>query len=85
MLSSSETGVRHWMKLIHAGCSALIVVHGMPVNSDVLAAAEKQGTLTLSSPHPTFATVQLMTMSEPVEAIMQREYRQWGSTPPSQN
>ncbi len=66
------------IELIHAGCSALIVVHGMPVNSDVLAAAEKQGTLILSSPHPTFATVQLMTMSEPVEAIMQREYQAVG-------
>ncbi len=56
--------------LIRSGCSALIVADGMPVNSDVIALAEEQGTLLISSPHPAFATVQLMTMSEPVEAIM---------------
>lgn len=58
------------MDLIRSGCSALIVADGMPVNSDVIALAEEYGALLISSPHPAFATVQLMTMSEPVEAIM---------------
>lgn len=60
-------------ELIQAGCSTLIVVDGMPVGNDVIRAAEAKGTLLLSCPHPAFATVQLMTMSEPVEAIMDRE------------
>jgi len=58
------------LELIHAGCSALIVVENMPVSSDVVSEAEKQGVLLLSSPHHAFATVHLMTMSVPVEAIM---------------
>jgi manganese-dependent inorganic pyrophosphatase len=58
------------LELVDAGCSALIVSDGMPVGSDVISAAEKKGTLVLSSPHHAFATVQLMTMSEPIEAIM---------------
>jgi manganese-dependent inorganic pyrophosphatase len=61
------------IELIRNGCGALIVVDGMPVGSDVVRAAEAHGTLLLSSPHPAFATVQLMTMSEPVEAIMDAE------------
>lgn len=58
------------IELINTGCSALIVTNGMPVNSDVIAAADEHGTLIISSPHHAFATVQIMTMSEPVEAIM---------------
>ncbi len=61
------------IELIQTGCGALIVVDGMPVGGDVIRAAEAHGTLLLSSPHPAFATVQLMTMSEPVEAIMDAE------------
>jgi manganese-dependent inorganic pyrophosphatase len=61
------------IELIRNGCGALIVVDGMPVGSDVVRAAEAHGTLLLSSRHPAFATVQLMTMSEPVEAIMDAE------------
>ncbi|MEJ2697820.1 MAG: putative manganese-dependent inorganic diphosphatase, partial [Candidatus Sulfobium sp.] len=60
-------------ELIQMGCGALIVVDGMPVGGDVIRAAEAHGTLLLSSPQPAFATVQLMTMSEPVEAIMDTE------------
>lgn len=56
--------------LMHAGCSTLIVVDNMQVSSDVVSEAEKQGVLILSSPHHAFATVHLMTMSVPVEAIM---------------
>ena len=58
------------IELIRSGCAALIVVDKMPVNGEVVAAAEEYGTLLLSSPHPAFATVQLMTMSEPVSTIM---------------
>jgi len=58
------------LELVDAGCSVLVVSDGMPVGSDVIEAAEKKGTLVLSSPHHAFATVQLMTMSEPVEGIM---------------
>jgi manganese-dependent inorganic pyrophosphatase len=58
------------LELIRIGCSALIVTDGMPVSNDVVAAAEENGTLVLSSPHPAFGTVQLMTMSEPVSTIM---------------
>jgi len=61
------------LELIHAGCSALIVVDGMPINSDVVIAAENSGTLVLSSPHHAFGTAQLMTMSAPVESIMRGE------------
>ncbi|MEJ2682957.1 MAG: putative manganese-dependent inorganic diphosphatase [Candidatus Sulfobium sp.] len=61
------------VELIQAGCGTLIVVDGMPVGGDVIRAAEAHGTLLLSSPHTAFATVELMTMSEPVEAIMDAE------------
>ena len=57
-------------ELIRLGCSCLIVTDGMPIGNDVIAAAEAHGTLLISSPHHAFATVQLMTMSEPVDSIM---------------
>jgi manganese-dependent inorganic pyrophosphatase len=56
--------------LINSGSSALIITDSMPVSNEVISAAEKNGTLLISSPLSAFATVQLMTMSEPVEAIM---------------
>ncbi len=56
--------------LIRAGCAVLVVTDGMPVSNAVIAAAEERGTLLISSPHQAFATVQLMTMSEPVSSIM---------------
>ena len=58
------------LDLIRAGCSALIVTDNMPIGSDVIAAAESHGTLLISSPHHAFATLQIMTMSEPVASIM---------------
>ena len=58
------------LDLITSGCSALVVTDGMPIGSDVAAAAEAHGTLLISSPHHAYATVQLMTMSEPVASIM---------------
>jgi len=58
------------LDLIRAGCLAVIVTDGMPVGPEVAAAAEEHGTLLVSSPHHAFATVQLMTMSEPVLTIM---------------
>jgi manganese-dependent inorganic pyrophosphatase len=66
------TGDQHDIQidLIRSGCSALIVTDGMPVGQDVVAAAEKHGTLLIASPHHAFATVQIMTMSEPVATIM---------------
>lgn len=56
--------------LIRSGCAALIITDNIPVSSDVISAAEKNKTLLISSPHPAFATIQIMTMSEPVESIM---------------
>ncbi len=58
------------MDLIRAGCGVIIVSDGIPVGNEVIAAAEGRGTLLISSPHQAFATVQLMTMSEPVSSIM---------------
>ncbi len=58
------------LEVVRSGCSALIVVEGMPIGNDVLAVAGEKGTLVISSPHPAFATVQLMSMSEPVASIM---------------
>jgi manganese-dependent inorganic pyrophosphatase len=58
------------MDLIRAGCSVIIVTDNMPVSNAVIAAAEQHRTLLISSPHQSFATVQLMTMSEPVSSIM---------------
>ncbi len=58
------------LDLIRSGCSALIVVDGAPLSNEVIAAAGEKGVLLLSSPHQAFATVQLMTMSEPVSTIM---------------
>ncbi|OGW46531.1 MAG: hypothetical protein A2078_06465 [Nitrospirae bacterium GWC2_57_9] len=58
------------LDLIRAECSALIVVDGAHVAGEVIAAAGEHGVLLLSSPRPAFATVQIMTMSEPVSAIM---------------
>ncbi len=60
------------LDLIRQGCSAVIITDGMPIGQDVVAAAQSAGTVLISSPHPAFATVQLMTMSEPVLAIMSR-------------
>ena len=62
------------LELIRAGCSALIIVDGAPISKEVITAAGEKGTLVLSSPHEAFATVQLMTMSEPVSAIMSSKY-----------
>ncbi len=62
------------LELIRAGCSALIIVDNAPVSQEVVTAAGEGGTLLLSSPHQAFATVQLMTMSEPVSAIMSPKY-----------
>ena len=58
------------LEIIHAGCSAVIITDGMPVGNDIISLAEERGTLLISSPHHAFATVQLMTLSEPVAAIM---------------
>jgi manganese-dependent inorganic pyrophosphatase len=58
------------LELIRAGCSTVIVTDNAPIANEVIAAAGEKGTLLLSSPHPAFATVQLMTMSEPVSSIM---------------
>ena len=58
------------LDLIRAGCSALIVVDGAQLSKEVIQAAAEKKALILSSPHAAFATVQLMTMSEPVSAIM---------------
>jgi manganese-dependent inorganic pyrophosphatase len=58
------------MELIHAECSALIITDRLPVDNDIISAAEKQGTVLLSSPHTAFGTFQLLTMSEPVSSIM---------------
>jgi manganese-dependent inorganic pyrophosphatase len=58
------------LELIRMGCSAVIVTDKTPVANEVIAAAREKGVLLLSSPHPAFATVQLMTMSEPVSSIM---------------
>jgi manganese-dependent inorganic pyrophosphatase len=66
------TGDQHDIQLevIRSGCSALIITDNMHVNSEIAEAAARQGTLLISSPHPAFATVQFMTMSEPVSSIM---------------
>jgi manganese-dependent inorganic pyrophosphatase len=58
------------LDLIRSGCSAVIITDGMPISSDIISFAEEYGTLILSSPHHTFATVQLITMSKPVASIM---------------
>ena len=58
------------LELVRMGCSAVIVTDKTPVANEVVAAATEKGVLLLSSPHPAFATVQLMTMSEPVSSIM---------------
>jgi manganese-dependent inorganic pyrophosphatase len=58
------------LELIRMGCSALIVTDNAPLSNEVIAAAGEKGVLLLSSPQPAFATVQLMTMSEPVSSIM---------------
>jgi manganese-dependent inorganic pyrophosphatase len=58
------------LELIRAGCSTIIVTDNAPVSNELMAAAKEKGVLLLSSPQPAFATVQLMTMSEPVSSIM---------------
>jgi len=58
------------LELIRIGCSAVIVTDSAPISSEVIAAAGEKNVLLISSPHPAFATVQLMTMSEPVSSIM---------------
>jgi len=58
------------LELIRSGCSAVIVTDNAILTNEVIAAAAEKNVLLLSSPHPAFATVQLMTMSEPVSSIM---------------
>jgi manganese-dependent inorganic pyrophosphatase len=58
------------LELIRMGCSAVIVTDNAPVSNEVIAAARDKNVLVISSRHPAFATVQLMTMSEPVSSIM---------------
>lgn len=58
------------LELIRSGCSAVIVTDNALLANEVIAAATEKSVLLLSSPHPAFATVQLMTMSEPVSSIM---------------
>lgn len=58
------------LELIRMGCSAVIVTDGAPIANEVVAAAREKGVLLISSRHPAFATIQLMTMSEPVSSIM---------------
>ncbi len=65
-------------ELIHLGCSAVIVTDSMPVSPDIIAAAEEQGTLIISSPLSAFSTVQIMTLSEPVETIICQKIPQAG-------
>lgn len=58
------------LEVIRMGCSAVVVADNAPLSSEVIGAAAEKGVLLISSPHPAFATVQLMTMSEPVSSIM---------------
>ncbi len=58
------------LELIRMGCSAVIVTDNTPIATEVIAAAAEKNTLLISSRHSAFATVQLMTMSEPVSSIM---------------
>ena len=58
------------LELIRLGCSAVIVTDNAPITAEVITAAREKEVLLVSSPHPSFATVQLMTMSEPVSSIM---------------
>jgi manganese-dependent inorganic pyrophosphatase len=61
------------LELIRIGCSAVIVTDNAPISNEVIGDAGEKGVLLLSSSHPAFATVQLMTMSEPVSSIMSAE------------
>ncbi len=58
------------LELVRTGCSALILTDNAQPSQEVTAAANEKGVLLISSPHPAFATVQLMTMSAPVSSIM---------------
>jgi manganese-dependent inorganic pyrophosphatase len=58
------------LELIRMGCSAVIVTDNAQIANDVIAAAREKNVLLVSSPKSAFATVQLMTMSEPVSSIM---------------
>ncbi|MGE5173868.1 MAG: putative manganese-dependent inorganic diphosphatase, partial [Betaproteobacteria bacterium] len=58
------------LELIRIGCSAVIVTDNAPVANEVIVAAQEKDALLISSRHTAFATVQLMTMSEPVSSIM---------------
>ena len=66
------TGDQHdiQLDLIRSGCSTVIITDSMPVGAEIISAAEEHGALLISSPHHAFATVQIMTMSEPVASIM---------------
>jgi manganese-dependent inorganic pyrophosphatase len=58
------------LELVRMGCAAIIVTDNAQISNEVIVAAREKDTLLVSSPHPAFATVQLMTMSEPVSSIM---------------
>jgi manganese-dependent inorganic pyrophosphatase len=58
------------LELIRMGCGAIIVTDNAQIANEVIAAAKMKEVMIISSPKPAFATVQLMTMSEPVSSIM---------------
>jgi len=58
------------LELIRMACSAIIVTDNSHISNEVIAAAREKEVLLISSRHPAFATIQLMTMSEPVSSIM---------------
>jgi len=58
---------------IERGVAALVVTGGLPVDDEVVALARERNVTIISSPHHTFTTARLLSMSIPVSSVMQTD------------
>lgn len=58
---------------IEEGAGALVITGGLPISDQVVALAREKNVTLISSPHHTFTTVRLLTLSLPVAHVMRRE------------
>jgi manganese-dependent inorganic pyrophosphatase len=58
---------------IEQGVAALVVTGGLSVDDDIVALARERDVTIISSPHHTFTTARLLTMSQPVSSVMQTD------------
>lgn len=61
--------------VVEAGTGCLIVARSAPLDATLIEAARQRGTLLLHTAHNSLAVAALLEQSEPVERVMQQEFR----------